>query len=353
LSKNASEREQNITTIGSLNNASQISIQSQHKNEEATQIYFTSTEENTSHWNIPNVQNMTFSDNEIYIDIIKRIQAANVHNSATKKRYDPHDNGKSEKMRNYLRIHTAKGKPYSSRHLSFNETDHLNQYINSIIKRDSQVNLQHIINKCLLSMKFLKLHLFVLSFVIYFLPILLSCILQMRGKHMCKNILAMLKANIDHSNINSNKKINVVNVKPSEIPVRLSMNDKSLVQQFDISQEPSFTQNNETGIEATDECHESRMKMQNQDTLKIDCMVRILDIVRLSLSLCVLLWSPMFLGTLLKAFLCIQTPQWWNNITFSSAISFTIIRNVLNINILKIQEACSNGVKENRVYPIK
>jgi len=330
-------------------------------------MYFTSTEENTSHWitDIPIVQNVTFvSDNEIYIDIIKRIQAANMHNNATKNRYDPHDNGKTE--RNHLRIYTAKEKPYSSRHLSFNETDFFNQYINSI-KHDSQVNLQHTMNKCLLSMKFLKLHLFVLSFAIYFLPILFSCILQMRGRYMCKNTLMMLKANTDlasvlfRSNISSNKKINVVNVNkpPSEDPVRLFMNDRkighgSLIQQFDTSQEPSFTQDNETIREVTDESHESRVKIQNQNTLEIDCMVRILDTIRLSLILCILLWSPMFLEILLRAFLCTQAPQWWNNIAFSSAISFGIIRNILNINIIKIQEACGNvGTKENRVYPIK
>jgi len=368
LSKNASEGEKDISAIGSLNNTSQISVQSKNESyQQATQMYFTSKEENTSRWitNIPIIQNVPFvSDNEIYIDIIKRIQAANVHNNATKNRYDPHDNGKTERN---LRI-SAKEKPYSSRHLSFNETDHFNQYINSMIKRDSQVNLRHYtINKCLLSMKFLKLHLFALSFAIYFLPILFSCILQMRGRYMCKNTLTMLKANIDlasdlfQSNISSNKKINVVNVNklPSEVPVRLSMNDRkighgSLTQQFDISQEPSSTQDNERSGEATDECHESRVKIQNQDIFKIDCMVRIFNTVRLLLILCVLLWSPMFLETLLRAFSCIRAPQWWNNITFSSAISFSIIRNILNINIIKIQEACSNvSTKENRVYPIK
>ncbi|KAH0951970.1 hypothetical protein HN011_004794 [Eciton burchellii] len=298
---NASEGEKDISAIGSLNNASQISVQSKNESyQQATQMYFTSKEENTSRWitNIPIIQNVPFvSDNEIYIDIIKRIQAANVHNNATKNRYDPHDNGKTERN---LRI-SAKEKPYSSRHLSFNETDHFNQYINSMIKRDSQ------------------------------------------------------------SNISSNKKINVVNVNklPSEVPVRLSMNDRkighgSLTQQFDISQEPSSTQDNETSGEATDECHESCVKIQNQDIFKIDCMVRIFNTVRLLLILCVLLWSPMFLETLLRAFSCIRAPQWWNNITFSSAISFSIIRNILNINIIKIQEACSNvGAKENRVYPIK
>ncbi|RLU18286.1 hypothetical protein DMN91_008642 [Ooceraea biroi] len=341
MDHDAAAKEKNPT--GNLGNVPQISTESKHDSYQGT----TDT---------PIVRNATLaSNNEIYNDIIKRIQAASAHSSAAQNHYDSRDNGKQPE-RNGLR------KPHSIRHLSPSETDRFNQYINSVTRRDSEVNLQRAINKCLLSMKFLKLHLLALSFTIYFLPILLSCILQVRGRHVCKSALAMLKANVDLASTLLRSNSNEEKISKSFLKFWLSVNDKkarrrSSVEESDAPrQEPGFTQSCSNGadVEAMSECHETHTRTQSQNTLEIDSMVRILDTVKLSLILCVLLWTPIFLETLLRAFSCTQAPRWWNSVTFSSAVSFGIVRNALNISIMRIQEVCDNaGAKENKVHPIK
>lgn len=87
---------------------------------------------------------------------------------------------------------------------------------------------------------------------------------------------------------------------------------------------------------------------------EVECTVRILDTIRLSLILCVVLWTPVFLGTLLKVYSCTRAPQWFNDVTFLSAISFGVVRNALNMNIIRIQEACGDAsTKENRIHPVE
>lgn len=303
-----------------------------------------------------------FNTHQIYTDILKRIQGAGVHNGAGKIRYNPRED-RSEPERHGSRSYTAKGKLHSSEHLSASETDRFSR-INSVTSGDPQENF-HYMNKCLLSMRFLKLHLLALSFAIYFLPILLSCILHVRGRHTCRNALAMLEANVDlasvlfHSNVNSNtKRINAIHVDKPSANLWLSEDNKKVHQrssESDMPGERNSVQNrsNDSDIEAISEREESREKTQARNTLEIDCMMRIFDTVRLSLILCVILWTPVFLETLLRSFSCTEAPRWWNNVTLSSAISFGIVRNALNVNIIKIQEVCSADAKNNRVRPIK
>lgn len=335
-SKNALE-ELDATTSGSnLNSVSQVSVENKDNYQEDAQIHFAGTEESTTQkpTNISFVQNTTFiSNDQIYDEIMKRIQAANVH-SAAKNHYnrsvsEPKDRDQSEwsNLKNYI----AKRKPNSIKDLFFNKNDNLNRYINARTKQSSSL---HMTNECLISTKFLKLHLFVLFFAIYFLPILFSCVLQMRGKHMCKNTLTTLKAKTDF---------------PSMDGKRIHRQDS--VEVFSTHQ-GLRNDHNRTDADAIKD-HES-CRENESIVLEINCMVRILDTIKLSLILCVVFWTPVFLGTLLRVFSCTRAPQWLTDVTFLSAISFGIIRNALNINIIRIQEACSDAsMKENKIHPVE
>ncbi|XP_032674009.1 uncharacterized protein LOC116845441 isoform X2 [Odontomachus brunneus] len=361
LLKNASE-ESNWTTPNSSDNIILTSIQNKNDSyEEDTQTYFAKAEGDTtpSTANISITQNPTFlSDNQIYADILKRIHAASVYTAL--KHHRNHSVGRfgsKQPKQNNLESIIARIKPNSIADLS--KYDHFDHDLDT-----GTSSSPHMINECFVSNKFLKLHLFVLSFAIYFLPILLCCILQVRGEHACENTLAMLKAKVDLMSIllhgNTDDDDNVVIVKEGTRTEWFSTSSGSTSRQnstsgFNKSLETTDNHGSRTDIGTTGKNHESCVEAQNRDMLlEVNCITRICRVVKILLILCVLLWSPIFLGTLLRVFSCIHAPQWLTNTTFLSAISFGTIRNILNIYIIKIQKLCSNdNTKENRIYPAK
>ena len=341
ISKNASEKS-DVTISESLDSVSQVSIKNKDNNrQEDAQIYFASTvEESTTQMttNTSIVQNTTIvSNNQIYDEIMKRIQAASAYSTKNHNHYNhlinrPKD-GDQPKISN-LKNYMEKRKPNSIKDLFFNKND--NRYINNTEPNNSL----HMTNECLVSTKFLKLQLFVLSFTIYFLPILLSCILQMRGKHTCKTILAMLRAKTDLTPKDGKKIRHQEKEKEENSGEGSSMPQRSRNHSW-------------TDIDAIEKDYES-CKENESMALEIECMVRIFDTITLSLILCIIFWTPIFLGTLLRVYSCIRAPQWLNDITFLSAVSFGIVRNALNINMIRIQETCrSDKMKENRIHPVE
>lgn len=335
LLKNMS-KDLDATTSGNLSSVSRMSVENEDDSyREDAQIHFTSTEQSTTQMttNTTLVQNVTFvSNDQIYGEIMKRIQAASVHSTA-KNHYNrsvsrPRDGDQFNisNLKNYI----VKRKSHSIKNPFSGKND--NRYFNTETKQSSWLRIT---NECLISTKFLKLQLFVLSFAIYFLPILLSCILQMRGKHMCENTLATLKTKTDLPSTDS-KRIHQNSIERSSTS-QGSRDDRS-----------------ETDIGYATKKDRESFKENESIALEIDCMVRIFNTIKLSLILCVILWTPVFLGTLLRVYSCNRVPQWLTDATFLSAFSFGIVRNALNINIIRIQEACSDAsAKENRIHPVE
>lgn len=351
LLKNASE-ESDAATFGNSSDVYNISDDSYRKD---AQMYPANTEENqkTSQKtaNIAIVQNKTSSsNNQIYNNIIKRIQVAIKNHNRTTNRHDHTKQSKWSNLKNYV----AKRKPNSIKNLFSSKNDDFNHYIDTEMKNGTQ----HMINECLISIKFLQLYLFVLFFVIYFLSILLSCTLQMRGKHVCKSTRAILRAKTDLVSIllrNSNKdnNINIINVLP-----RVSMDDKrnhDLMEESNMSQEAGNNHGSRSNIEVIEEDCKSDREIKDENLfLEIDCMVRIFNTIKLSFILCIILWTPMLLGILLRVFSCIRAPQWLIDTIFLSAISFGIVRNILNMYIIKIQEICNDAkIRGNKIHPVK
>ncbi|EFN71940.1 hypothetical protein EAG_03945 [Camponotus floridanus] len=348
LLKNASE-ESDAATFGNSSDVYNISDDSYGKD---AQMYPANTEENqkTSQKtaNIAIVQNKTsFSNNQIYNNIIKRIQVA-IKNRTTN-RYDHTKQSKWSNLKNYV----VKREPNSMKNLFFSKNDDFNHYIDTEMKNGTR----HMINECLISTKFLQLYLFVLFFVIYFLSILLSCTLQMRGKHVCKSTRAILRAKTDLVSIllrNSNKdnNINIINVLP-----RVSTDDKRnhSMEESNMSQEARNNHGSRSNIEVIEEDCKSDREIKDENLfLELDCMVRIFNTIKLSFILCIILWTPMLLGILLRVFSCIHAPQWLIDTTFLSAISFGIIRNILNMYIIKIHEICKDAkTRDNKIHPVK
>lgn len=347
LLKNASE-ESDVATFGNSSDAYNISDDSYQKD---AQMYPASTEENQKTVNIAIMQDKTSAfNNQIYNNIIKRIQATIKNRNRTINRQD---HAKQPKWSN-LKDYTAKRKSNSIKNLFSSKNDDFNQYINTEMRNGTR----HMINECLISTKFLQLYLFVLFFAIYFLSILLSCTLQMRGKQVCKSTRAILRTKTDLISIllhNTSKDNNtyIINVLP-----RLPMNDKEnhdSIEESNMSQEVRNAHSSRSDIEVVKEDHKSDREIKDENLLlEIDCMVRIFNTIKLSFILCITLWTPMILGTLLRVFSCIHAPQWLIDITFLSAISFGIVRNILNMYIIRIQETCNDAkTRDNRIHPVK
>lgn len=352
LLKNTSE-ESDVTTFG---NSSDVPEKDDSYREDA-QMYPASAEENqkTSQKtdNIAIMQNKTsVSDNQIYNNIMKRIQIAIKNYNRTINRHDS-----AKQPNRSLKDYVAKRKPNSIKNLFSSKNDDFNHYINIEMRNGTR----HMINKCLISTKFLQLYLFVLFFAIYLLSILLSCILQMRGKHMCKNTRVILRTKTNvastllHNNSSEDNNTTIINVSP-----RLSMDNKEnrhddSMEGSNMSQEIRSNHSSRSDLEAIKEDCKSDREIKDESLfLEIDCMVRIFNTIKLSMILCIILWTPMFLGTLLRVFSCIRAPQWLIDTTFLSAISFGIVRNILNMYIIKIQEICSDAkAKDNRIHPVK
>lgn len=355
LLKNTSEQS-DVTTFKSSSDVYDTLDKDDSYREDA-QMYPASTEENQKMnqktGNIAIMQNKTsVSNNQIYNNIMKRIQTAIKNYNRTINRHDS-----AKQQPNWSLDYVPKRKPNSIKNLFSSKNDDFNHYINIEMKNGTR----HMINECLVSTKFLQLYLFVLFFAIYLLSILLFCILQMRGKHMCKSTRAILRTKTDvastllRNNSSEDNNTTIINVSP-----RLSTDDKEnrhddSMEGSNTSQEVRIDHSSRSDIETIKEDRKSDMEIKDENLfLEIDCMVRIFNTIKLSMILCIILWTPMFLGTLLRVFSCIRAPQWLTDTTFLSAISFGIIRNILNMYIIKIQEICSDAkMKDNRIHPVE
>lgn len=296
--------------------------------------------------------NTTFiSKNQIYADIIKRIQAASAH-LAMRNHYNRSvDRLGEQPIRN---SYDARMKPNPIEDLLFSESD---------FDRDTETEngSMHMNNECLVSTKFLKLHLFVLFFTIYLLPILLCCILQIRGGHVCKKAVATLRAKADLASTSSRGNVGPNEGSKAAVAVEprsklLFANDESTgdqtsIEGLDTMEEMKDSCGGKTNTEVTSKNHTD---MQDKSALlEVRYMARTFKTVNASLILCVVLWTPVFLVTLLRVFLCVHAPRWLIDATFLSAIFFGAVRNLFNINIIKIQERCNVGAKENRIHPVE
>lgn len=174
-------------------------------------------------------------------------------------------------------------------------------------------------DKCIISTKFLRLYFLVLIFIIYFLPIILSSVLQVRSKFVCQNVLSKLK-----------EKNSIRYIIPDNSCLNMKYNSKK-----------SDRACNHIKI------YDSILK----ESIQVD---KLLKTIKLSLIIGVMLWTPIFLQTILKVFLCINVSTWITDCTFLCAIFNDIIRNIFNLSIVKIQEIPKNlSRKENSVHPSK
>lgn len=205
-----------------------------------------------------------------------------------------------------------------------------------------QVTSSCMTNQCFISTTFLKIHLFLLMIFIYFGPILLSTIFNMRSNYICSNALEKLEISDRMETQVSSPELNLPGPnKPSKFGWLGPKHE---------SAEPGNTsKNEESQVERSIiKVEESLPSMRDE----VEEMEKLSRTFKTSLTTGVVLWSPMFLQVLMKVFLCSDLPMWLTQLFYFMAISYGAVRNYFNLRILRSSAILTNGFKKkNVVHP--
>ncbi|XP_023288865.1 uncharacterized protein LOC111674073 [Orussus abietinus] len=231
-------------------------------------------------------------------------------------------------------------------------------------------------NHCFVSPTFVKLHMLILIFVIYFVSIIISSILQLQARYRCKNLsLNQQKMNnmerIKKNNENSEDKIvtekreSVINQNIRKLAWhteenKLSNNhpendpkDDEFITEIEFHNKGENDSISESiQINEIDVIDEADVKTMTNFNHEIENMMSLLQLLKISFLCGISLWTPLFFEVLAKIFLCMNVPNWLMNISFLSAMSFGIIRNFLNLNMIHSQKNDNDKTKKgNAVNP--
>lgn len=213
---------------------------------------------------------------------------------------------------------------------------------------ETQLNMH---DGCFLSAKFLKIHLSIFLFIVYFVPVLISVILQTRAVYVCENVYQQIgtagKKDVKKTNENTASSSNSSSgwfpsgSKEQINTVAESSGDLENIEGANMSENTEFSRR---------EDKRTGFKHVLQETKSIQMLF---DVLKKSLMLGILMWTPAFLEILSKVFLCSSTPAWLSNFLYFIGLSFGIVKNIVNVNIAKINKHMRDECygKENSVHP--
>ena len=230
-------------------------------------------------------------------------------------------------------------------------------------------------DKCFISTQFLKVHLLMLVFIIYFLPILFSLILQQYGKLNCQIILEKLKAKkilLSNSKSDLTSEINKIYFDvpiSSKGPSTLKQDSQCLNANLHPQKPMDFNELNLTETHEEnfnkkwDEIHKDNKHSMSFNETKIQLnmnqlnqyainRLQLFDNIKMSLLSGILLWTPLFFECLIKVFTVLYIPEWLLIMTYLAGTAFNTVRNVFNLKMIKLQEKNMSAIKTNSIHPI-
>ncbi|KAH0562903.1 hypothetical protein KQX54_001092 [Cotesia glomerata] len=168
-------------------------------------------------------------------------------------------------------------------------------------------------NKCLIPPNVLKTHMILLIFIIYFGSILLSTVYCIKSNYTCFNIKQHLLAVESMDKVTGDKQESVEDEKDNK------------------NQQPTSSD----AIQWTNSC----IDVQSAENIKEEtCDVeKIIFICKTSVLLAVLLWTPIFIQLIGKIFMCMES-YWSMNFFYLAAMSYGVIRNFLNNDMVKTKK---------------
>ena len=239
----------------------------------------------------------------------------------------------------------------------------------------SKTMQMYTMDKCFISIRFLKVHLLMMVFIIYFLPILFSSILQQHGKRNCQIILEKLKAK--NKILLSNSKSDLtseINKTYFDVPINskrptLKQDSQYLNENLRPQKPMDFNELDLTEIHKENfnkkwnESYKDNRHSMSLDETKIQLnmnqlnqyainTLQLFDNIKMSLLSGILLWTPLFFECLIKVFTVLYIPEWLLTMTYLVGTAFNTIRNVFNLKMIKLQEKNMSATKTNSIHPI-
>ncbi|KAK1128313.1 hypothetical protein K0M31_002781 [Melipona bicolor] len=241
-------------------------------------------------------------------------------------------------------------------------------YKSDNISKTTQI---YTMDKCFISIQYLKVHLLMMVFIIYFLPILFSSILQQHGKLNCQIILEKLKAK--NKILSSNSKSDLtseINKIYFDVPISskesstLKQDSQCLNENLHPQKAMDFNELDLTEIHEENfnkkwnESYKDNRHSISFDETKIQLnqyainTLQLFDNIKMSLLSGILLWTPLFFECLIKVFTVLYIPEWLLTMTYLVGTAFNAIRNVFNLKMIKLQGNNTSATKTNSIHPI-
>ena len=261
----------------------------------------------------------TISKNDIYADLIKKIQTG---------------------------IQKVKVKEKNRFNRQIQSKENQNQFTKVNTQNEEKCSR----NQCFISTRFLKIHLFILLFIVYFMPIFASTILNVCATYKYKQIKEKVETNCVTLKILTNfgkEKLEMKNKKDPDNEDVVNVKKVgwlAIDEEFQDMEENKRTSSIEIEIMKEEEMFANILEHLGKAK-------QLSKIFQINLLLAILLWTPLFLEVLSKAFLCINVPNWLMDTSFLGAVSFGILRNFLNINMIKTFRIVDRPKKDNSVHP--
>ncbi|KAF3420243.1 hypothetical protein E2986_09316 [Frieseomelitta varia] len=222
--------------------------------------------------------------------------------------------------------------------------------------------------------QWINVHLLMMVFIIYFLPILFSSILQQHGKRNCQIILEKLKAKnkilLSNSKSDLTSEINKIyfDVPISSKRPTLKQDSQCLNENLHPQKPMDFNELDLTEIRKENfnkkwnESYKDNRYSMSFDETKIQLnmnqlnqyainTLQLFDNIKMSLLSGILLWTPLFFEYLIKVFTVLYIPEWLLTMTYLVGTAFNTIRNVFNLKMIKLQEKNMSATKTNSIHP--
>lgn len=201
-------------------------------------------------------------------------------------------------------------------------------------------SLQSMTNRCIVSVTFLKVNLFIFLSLIYFVPILVSSLLLVVSFYKCRETYNRLLSNDETKNIQLKMNVETTN---KEVEREPNPETSSSTGWFSAKTDETVTEG-----ENQVECSEFD-KIICELSCKTERTQNFLSIFKIHILAAVVLWTPFFVYVLSKVFFCSDVPNWLTETAFLATVVFVVFRNAVYVNIFKME--IEDPKKNNSVHP--
>ncbi|XP_066598504.1 homeobox protein 3-like [Prorops nasuta] len=293
---------------------------------------------------------MKVSNNKIHMDIIKLIQ-----NISSKNKLHNKTIYKKDKLPKNINIIFKEQQPK----LLLKET-----ILNSVKNKTNNAD-EFKETKCFVSTEFIKLHLILSIFVLFFIPILFSIIMQIYIKILSQNITQKLEKNISNESAvpGTSFKVHTEEVHETIDTITETFDESVCTESKEISLRDEKDHKNKEKYRRTisDTNNTGPRNSLNSEKLNLiyiliqtQNVTKSIKLITISLIIGIIVWIPVIIETLIKVFICAQIPSWVLNSTYLGTALFSVFRNVLNYTMIKLQEKeCNITSKENSIHPME